>query len=133
MAADGGKTGPATAPKPRPCASRRLWRSCPSRRSGRRRPACGIGERTLRRWLTDDAAFQAEFEAARHATFQAAISRIPALTARAVDTLAALLGDKEPPAVRLGAARTVAEIGLHQYDAETILRKLDEIEARQRR
>ena len=92
-----------------------------------------MGEPTLRRWLTDDAAFQAEFEAARHATFQAAINRIPALTARAVDTLAALLGEKEPPAVRLGAARTVADIGLHQHDAETILRKLDEIEARQRR
>src|SRR4029450_6122770 len=95
--------------------------------------ACGIGERTLHRWLTDDAAFQAEYEAARRATFKAAISRIPALTVRAVDTLAALLGDKEPPAVRLGAARTVADIGLHQYDAETILKKLDEIEARQRR
>ena len=69
----------------------------------------GMGESTLRRWLTDDTAFQAEFEAARQATFQAAISRIPAFTARAVDTLAALLGDKEPPAVRLGAARAVTE------------------------
>ena len=63
---------------------------------------CGIGERTLQRWLTEDAAFQAEYEAARRATFKAAISRIPALTVRAVDTLAALLADKEPPAVRLG-------------------------------
>ena len=44
-----------------------------------------------------------------------------------------LLADKEPPAVRLGAARTVADIGLHQHDAETILKKLDKIEARQRR
>jgi hypothetical protein len=44
-----------------------------------------------------------------------------------------MLGTSNPPAVRLGAARTVAEIGMHQYDAETILRKLDEIEARQRR
>ncbi len=35
--------------------------------------------------------------------------------------------------VRLGAARTVAEIGIHQHDAETILRKLDEIESDQRR
>ena len=62
----------------------------------------GMGESTLRRWLTEDAAFQAEYETARRATFQAAISRIPALTVRAVDTLAALLADKEPPAVRLG-------------------------------
>ena len=55
------------------------------------------------------------------------------LTVRAVETLADLLGDNKHPAVRLGAARTVAEIGMHQYDAETILRKLDELEASQRR
>jgi hypothetical protein len=58
--------------------------------------------------------------------------RIPVLAARAVDALADLLGDKKHPSVRLGAARTVAEIGMHQHDAETILRKLDEIEAVQR-
>jgi hypothetical protein len=91
---------------------------------------CGVDEKTLRRWLTDDAAFQAAYEAARHATFKAAISRIPALTVRAVETLDDLLGTSKPPAVRLGAARTVAEIGLHQHDAETILRKLDDLEAR---
>jgi hypothetical protein len=36
---------------------------------------CGIGVRTLRRWLAEDTGFQAEFEMARHATFEAAISR----------------------------------------------------------
>ena len=92
-----------------------------------------MGERTLRRWLTEDDAFKTDYEAARRITFQAAISRIPALTVRAVDTLADLLGAAKPPAVRLGAARTVAEIGLHQYDAETILKKLDDLETRQRR
>jgi hypothetical protein len=34
--------------------------------------------------------------------------------------------------VRLGAARTVAELGIHRNDAETIMRKLGEIEALQR-
>jgi hypothetical protein len=92
-----------------------------------------IGESTLRGWMTEDAAFQAAYEAARHATFQAALRRIPALTGRAVETLADLLDDATSPAVRLGAARTVAEIGMHQYDGETILRKLDEIEASQRK
>jgi hypothetical protein len=33
------------------------------------------------------------------------------------------------PAVRLGAARTVADLGIHHNDAETIMRKLDELEA----
>ena len=93
---------------------------------------CGIGEKTLRRWLADPA-FQEAYDAARHATFKAAISRIPALTVRAVDTLADLLGAAVHPAVRLGAARTVAEIGMHQFDGETILRKLDDLEASQRR
>ena len=61
------------------------------------------------------------------------MNRIHALTARAVETLEDLLGETKHPAVRLGAARTVAEIGMHQHDAETIVRKLDEIEAAQQR
>ena len=44
----------------------------------------GIADSTLRDWLSNDPAFQAEYEAARRATFQAAINRIPALAARAV-------------------------------------------------
>ena len=87
-----------------------------------------MNERTLRRWLAEDEAFQAEYAAARQATFQAGIHRAQALTARAMDTLEELLGDKKHPNVRLGAARTVTEIGVHQHDADTILKKLDEIE-----
>ena len=44
-----------------------------------------------------------------------------------------MLGEKKYPNVRLGAARTVAELGMHQHDAETIMQKLDEIEEHQRR
>ena len=95
--------------------------------------ACGIGERTLHRWLADDEQFQADYAAAVRATHEAAMSRVQALTAKAVGTLEELLEDAKHPNVRLGAARTVAEIGIHQHDAETILRKLDEIEADQRR
>ena len=93
----------------------------------------GVGEKTLRRWLSEDEAFQAEYAAARDAAYQAGIHRAQALTGRAMDTLEDLLDDKKHPSVRLGAARTVAEIGIHQHDAETILKKLDAIEADQRR
>ena len=82
---------------------------------------CRIGERTLHRWLTSDAAFQADYSAARQAAFEAGIHRVQALTAQAVDTLEELLGEKKHPSVRLGAARTVVEIGMHQRDAETLL------------
>jgi hypothetical protein len=44
-----------------------------------------------------------------------------------------LLDAKDHPTVRLGAARTLVEIGMHQHDAATIVRRLDEIEAVQRK
>jgi alpha-beta hydrolase superfamily lysophospholipase len=94
---------------------------------------CGVNERTLRRWLTDDPAFKAEYDAARRATFQAAMSRVATLTVRAVEALEELLADTRHPSVRLGAARTVAEIGMHQHDTDVIVRKLEEIEAAQER
>ena len=92
----------------------------------------GVNEKTLRRWLSEDQAFQAAYAAARQAAFQVGISRVQALAGRAVDTLEDLLGAKKHPSVRLGAARTVAELAMHQHDAETIVRRLNEIEALQR-
>jgi len=93
---------------------------------------CGVNEKTLRRWLAGDEAFKTAYSDARQATLDAGMGRIQAFTARAVDTLEDLLDAKKYPSVRLDAARTVAEIGIHQPDAETILRKLEEIDAAQR-
>ena len=90
---------------------------------------CGVNEKTLRRWLKNDEVFKADCAEARQATFEAGMGRIQVLTARAVDTFEDLLDATEYPSVRLGAARTVAELAIHQHDAETIMRKLDEIEA----
>ena len=90
---------------------------------------CGVNEKTPRRWLKNDEAFQADYAEARQATFEAGMGRIQALTARAVETFEDLFDAKKHPSVRLGAARTVAGIGIHQHDADTILRKLVEIEA----
>jgi hypothetical protein len=64
--------------------------------------------------------------------FQVGMDRVQALVSRAVDTLDDLLGVKNNPAVRLGAARTVTELAIHQHDAETIMRKLAEIENAQK-
>ena len=92
----------------------------------------GVSEKTLRRWLADDEAFKTEYASARHATFQAGMSRIQTLAGKAIDALEELLDERDYPNVRLGAARTVAELGIHQHDEETILRKLEEIESWQR-
>ena len=78
-------------------------------------------------------AFKAEYEAARRSAFDVGMSRIQALTGRGVETLEELLDAKKFPAVRLGAARTIVELGIHQHDTETIMRKLEEIEAAQQR
>ena len=73
----------------------------------------GVDESTLRRWLSEDAAFQAAYAEARQTAFQAGMSRVQALTGKAIDTLDELLDATKYPNVRLGAARTVAELGIH--------------------
>jgi hypothetical protein len=93
---------------------------------------CEVNEKTLRRWMADDEGFQRDLANARRSMFETAMNRLQPLAAQAVDTLAALMGEGAPPNVRLGAGRTVAELGIHRDDAETILRKLGEIEALQR-
>jgi len=52
---------------------------------------CLVGERTLRRWMTEDEAFKRELAGARQAMFQAGMNRVQAMTAVAIDTLAARL------------------------------------------
>jgi hypothetical protein len=93
---------------------------------------CGLNEKTLRVWMADDEEFKQDLSAARRSVFEVAMGRLQPLAAQAVETLAALMGELAPPSVRLGAARTVAELGIHRDDAETILRKFGEIEALQR-
>jgi hypothetical protein len=61
------------------------------------------------------------------------MSRVQVLSGRGVETLAELLDAKKFPAVRLGAARTLIEIAIHQHDTETILRRLEAIEEAQER
>ena len=78
---------------------------------------CGLNEKTLRVWMADDEAFKQDLAAARRAMFETAMNRLQPLAAQAVDTLAALMQESAPPSVRLGAARTVAELGIHRDDA----------------
>ena len=77
----------------------------------------GVGERTLRRWLTEDEAFKADLMQARRATFEAGVERAQALTGLAVDdTLHELLAEKKHPAVRLRAARLLLEFSTNRND-----------------
>ncbi|PYR51469.1 MAG: hypothetical protein DMF89_06030 [Acidobacteria bacterium] len=131
MAADGRVKGHGT--KPAPVREQAILALLSERTLELAAARANVGDRTLRRWLTEDTKFQADYAAARKAASEAGMSRMQALTSRAVNTLEDLLGAKDHPTVRLGAARTLVEIGMHQHDAETIVRKLDEIEAVQRK
>lgn len=90
----------------------------------------GVAVLTLRRWMSDDEAFKAEYHAARRAVYEAGISRVNALVGKAVDTLDDLMNCTNP-AVQLGASRAIVDVGMYQQDASAIMQKLDEIEARQ--
>ena len=90
----------------------------------------GVGERTLRTWMRDPQ-FQADLAAARRATFEAGMSRVQALAARAVGTLEDLLDCHEQPSARLGAARTLIELGVNRHDADTLLQRIADLEQQQ--
>lgn len=92
----------------------------------------GVGERTVRRWLTEDAEFRAALVQARRAIFEAGVERAQALTGLAVETLCDLLNEKKCPAVRLGASRILLEFSTNRNDADTILARLEELERLQR-
>jgi hypothetical protein len=93
---------------------------------------CGLSEKTLRRWMADDEDFKRDLAEARRLAYDEGINRMQALMPLAIETLAGLMRGNVPPNVRLGAARTVVELGTHQHDADTILRRLEEIETHQR-
>ena len=90
----------------------------------------GIDVRTLRRWLADEA-FAARVTAARQVAFEDSIDRVRGLADRAVETIVELL-TSAPASVRLAAARTLLELGVHRGDVEAIVERLDDLERRQR-
>jgi alpha-beta hydrolase superfamily lysophospholipase len=93
---------------------------------------CGLNEKTLRRWIAHDEAFRRELSDARQAVFETGMSRVQAAAAHAIETLITLMGPKVPPTVRLGAAKAVADLAIQRHDADTIIRRLAEVEACQR-
>lgn len=88
--------------------------------------ASGIKEKTRRRWLRDDAAFQTASREARRAVVQQAIVQVQQATGEAVETLWKVMQTADAPAsAKVSAAKTilytrrvspphVRETGLHR-------------------
>jgi hypothetical protein len=89
--------------------------------------AAGIGERTAtRRWA--DPAFRRRVSELRGDMVQRSLGRMADGMSDAADMLRQLLDTGTPPAVRLGAARTLLELGAKLRDSVELANKVDELE-----
>jgi hypothetical protein len=89
--------------------------------------AAHVSRRTLNRRLSDPD-FRSRLESARRAIFERAADRAAGIAAEALDTLAALLGETEPPAVRLGAARALLDTATRLRETVTLADRLAAVE-----
>lgn len=85
--------------------------------------ACGVGERTLHRWLTEERFAQA-YRDARRAVFQQAVSLTQRYASLAVQTLAKVMTDASSP----WNAKVAASSALLRFGREGI--ELEDMEAR---
>jgi methylaspartate ammonia-lyase len=90
----------------------------------------GVGERTVYRWLDDDA-FRAAISRERGRLLERAIGRLADHAADAANVLGKLANDEEtPPAVRVSAARALLEHAVKLRDSLEIEERLAAVEAR---
>ena len=94
--------------------------SCTSTEAAARK--AGVGESTLRAWLTKPD-FLAALRGAQREIYQQSMTQLVRVTGKAVAALEQILDDKEaPPAVRVSAAKAVLDLAAKASD--------DDLEAR---
>lgn len=75
--------------------------------------SCGVGERTLRRWLAEDTQFSAAFRAARRELVDQITARLAVAAGKALDVLVEVMEDAaSPPAVRVASAGKVLDLSV---------------------
>ena len=88
----------------------------------------GIAPSTLYRWL-QDTEFNAAYRAAKIACVSQAIGRIQQISGEAVETLRAIMIDKDKPSsTRVAAARCVLEISIKSIELEDMEDRITAIE-----
>src|SRR4029450_4576524 len=92
--------------------------------------ASGIHEKTLRRWLREDAVFQLAYREARRAVVQHAITQVQRATGEAVETLRSVMQDAEAPAsAKVSAAKTILETAVKGIEIEDLAARIAALEA----
>ncbi len=88
----------------------------------------GVAEKTVARRL-EDAGFRQRVQDCRSALVERALGKLARASARAVNTLSKLL-KSESDTARLGAARTILEIGNRLRESVEIERRVAELETK---
>jgi len=88
----------------------------------------GIGEETLRRWLTQDE-FAAEYRKARRSLMGHAAAQLQKGSEAAVHALVEIVADPEQPAAaRVSSARTILELAVHAAAGEDLDARVSALE-----
>jgi len=91
----------------------------------------GLNERTVYRWLADDAAFQTALSQAEGVAIDTATRQLVQLQDAAVDTLRKTMKDSDAgPGVRLRAAQAVLDYLLKLREMRNIEQRIARLEAR---
>lgn len=88
----------------------------------------GVGERTLRRWLSEDKAFLAEYRAARRVLLEQTLTNLATISSAAVVTLYNEFR-ADSPAVRVRAASNVLRLLFSGHELTDIEERLEALES----
>lgn len=92
--------------------------------------ASGVNEKTLRRWLREDLAFQAAYREARRQVVQQAIGQVQQATGEAVETLRKVRKDRKATAsARVTAAKAILETAVKAVELEDLEARITALEA----
>jgi hypothetical protein len=95
--------------------------------------ASGINEKTLRRWLRDNAVFQMAYREARRQVVQQAIVQVQQATGEAVETLRQVMQAADAPAsAKVSAAKTILETAIKAVELEDLEARIVALEAAQK-
>lgn len=91
--------------------------------------AAGVGERSIYRWLRDDAAFGNALRAARRDAFGAAAGVAQRLAPNALVVLAKIMNDTEAPhSARVSAAMGVLKFGRDALELDDLAARVEALE-----
>lgn len=90
---------------------------------------CGVGERTLRRWMRNEA-FARRYRQARTQQLEATMNLLRQAGSQAVSTLVSIAtNDKALDGARVTAARAIIELGIRSAETREFEERLSELEA----